>query len=39
VERAIRSDAGLIRGVNVKDGRITCQGVADAHGLRYDPLS
>ena len=39
VERAIRSDAGLARGVNVKDGRITCQGVADAHGLLFDPLS
>jgi len=39
VERAIRYDTGLARGVNVKDGRITCQGVADAHGLRFDPLN
>ncbi|MFM7840899.1 MAG: alanine dehydrogenase, partial [Nitrospira sp.] len=28
VERAIRYDTGLARGVNVMDGRITCQGVA-----------
>jgi len=35
VEKAIRSDPGLAKGVNVMNGRITCQGVADAHGLRF----
>ena len=38
VARAIRSDQGLARGINVMDGKVTCQAVADAHGLRFDPL-
>lgn len=38
VAQAIRSDQGLARGVNVMDGKVTCQAVADAHGLRFDPL-
>lgn len=35
---AIRADAGLAKGVNLSAGKITCRGVADAHGLRFDPL-
>lgn len=38
VEKAIRSDPGLAKGVNVMNSRITCQGVADAHGLRFTPV-
>ncbi len=38
VDRAIRSDPGLAKGVNLKDGEITCRGVADAHGLPFTPL-
>jgi alanine dehydrogenase len=38
VEQAIRSDAGLAKGVNLSDGKITCRAVADAHGLRFAPL-
>lgn len=38
VDRAIRSDPGLAKGVNLKDGQVTCQGVAVAHGLRFTPL-
>ncbi len=38
VTESIRSDAGLARGVNVTDGKVTCQAVADAHGLRFTPL-
>lgn len=38
VDRAIRTDAGLANGVNVRDGQVTCQGVAEAHGLRFTPL-
>jgi len=38
VERAIRSDPGLARGVNVTGGKVTCKGVAEAHGMRYEPL-
>ncbi len=38
VERAIRSDPGLAKGVNLKDGQVTCQGVAEAHGLHFTPI-
>ncbi len=38
VEQAVRADAGLAKGVNLSGGKITCRGVADAHGLRFDPL-
>ena len=38
VEEAVRADAGLAKGVNLSGGKITCRGVADAHGLRFDPL-
>ena len=38
VEKAVRADAGLAKGVNLSDGKITCREVADAHGLRFDPL-
>jgi alanine dehydrogenase len=39
VERAIRSDPGLAQGVNVANGRVTCKAVADAHGMRVEPLA
>jgi alanine dehydrogenase len=38
VDAALRSDAGLAKGVNVSQGKVTCRGVAEAHGLRFDPL-
>ncbi len=38
VEQAIRSEPGLAKGVNLRDGKVTCRGVAEAHGLRFDPL-
>jgi alanine dehydrogenase len=38
VDRAIRSDPGLAKGVNLKDGNVTCRGVAEAHGLPFTPL-
>ena len=38
VEQAIHSDPGLAKGVNVMDGTVTCQAVAEAHGLRFTPL-
>lgn len=38
VDRAIQSDPGLAKGVNLKDGKITCRGVAEAHGLPFTPL-
>jgi len=38
VKEAVRADAGLAKGVNLSRGKITCRGVADAHGLRFDPV-
>lgn len=38
VEQAIRSDAGLAKGVNLKDGKVTHRGVAEAHGLPFTPV-
>jgi alanine dehydrogenase len=35
---AIRRDPALSRGVNVVDGKITYEAVAEAHGLEYTPL-
>ena len=34
VERAIRTDPALAKGVNLANGKITCKGVAEAHGMR-----
>ena len=38
VLEAIRREPALAKGVNVIDGKITYQAVADAHGLEYTPL-
>ena len=38
VEAAVRADTGLAKGVNLTQGKVTCRGVAEAHGLRFDPL-
>jgi alanine dehydrogenase len=38
VDRAIRSDLGLAKGVNLKDGKVTHRGVAEAHGLPFTPV-
>src|SRR5438128_5059924 len=36
--KAVARDASLARGVNVLDGKITYEAVADAHGLEYTRL-
>jgi alanine dehydrogenase len=38
VREAIARDRALARGVNVLDGKITYEAVAEAHGLDYAPL-
>lgn len=38
VDRAVRSDPGLAKGVNLKDGKVAHRGVAEAHGLPFTPL-
>jgi alanine dehydrogenase len=35
---AVALDPGLAPGVNVLDGKITYEAVAEAHGLEYTPL-
>jgi alanine dehydrogenase len=35
---AVARDPALARGVNVLDGKVTYEAVADAHGLEYAPL-
>lgn len=38
IQQAIRSHRGLAQGVNVIDGTVACRGVAEAHGIRFQPL-
>ena len=38
VDRAIQSDPGLAKGVNLKDGKVAHRGVAEAHGLPFTPV-
>ena len=38
LREAIAQDPALALGVNVVDGKITYEAVADAHGLEYSPL-
>ncbi len=35
---SVKSDGALARGVNTYDGHVTCEGVAVAHGLKYQTL-
>ncbi len=37
--QAVANDPALARGVNVLDGKITYEAVAEAHGLDYTPLA
>jgi len=37
--RAVLDDSALAKGVNVLDGAITYEPVAEAHGMQYTPLS
>ncbi|MDT3776394.1 alanine dehydrogenase [Nitrospira sp. MA-1] len=38
LEGSLRNHPGLRNGLSVLNGRVTCQAVADAHGLPYEPL-
>jgi alanine dehydrogenase len=38
VREAVARDRALARGVNVVDGKLTYEAVADAHGLEFSPL-
>ncbi len=36
LEGACEKQPALVGGINTRDGRLTCQAVADAHGLKYE---
>ena len=36
-KKALKDNAALAKGLNIADGNITCQGVAEAFGLDYQP--
>jgi len=38
IREAVARDRALGRGVNIVDGKLTYQAIADAHGLDYSPL-
>ncbi|WP_310600872.1 alanine dehydrogenase [Desulfobulbus sp.] len=38
-QQAAQDDPGIGAGINMVDGRVTCQAVADAFGLPYSPLT
>ena len=38
LEQALQTNSGLRKGLSVFKGRLTCQAVADAHGLPFEPL-
>jgi alanine dehydrogenase len=38
VREAVARDRGLVRGINVVEGKLTYEAVADAHGLEFTPL-
>jgi len=38
VDATIRVDPGFAKGVNLFNGKVTCRAVAEAHGLRFDPV-
>src|SRR6059036_1409692 len=37
LDGACEKQLALIGGINTRDGRLTCQAVAEAHGLKYEP--
>jgi alanine dehydrogenase len=37
LEEACKKQPALAGGINTRDGKLTCQAVAEAHGLKYQP--
>ena len=37
LEDACKKQPALTGGINTRDGKLTCQAVAEAHGLKYEP--
>lgn len=36
LEKACQKQPALVGGINTRDGKLTCQAVAEAHGMKYD---
>ena len=36
LESACKKQPALIGGINTRDGRLTCQAVAEAHGFKWE---
>lgn len=36
---AVRREPGLLHGIEILDGKLTCKAVAEAHGIAYSPVS
>lgn len=39
IERALTEDPGFAKGINVRQGKVTCRAVAEAHGLPFDSFN
>ena len=37
LEEACKKEPALTGGINTRDGKLTCQAVAEAHGMKYEP--
>jgi alanine dehydrogenase len=37
LDEACKRNPALIGGINTREGKLTCQAVAEAHGLKYEP--
>jgi alanine dehydrogenase len=37
LEKACQKQPALVGGINTRDGKLTCQAVAEAHGMKYEP--
>jgi alanine dehydrogenase len=37
LEAACKKQPALIGGINARNGRLTCQAVAEAHGFNWEP--
>jgi alanine dehydrogenase len=38
VDEAIHADSGFAKGINLLNGKVACRAVAEAHGLRFNPV-
>jgi len=39
LSEAVNRQPGLLHGIEIQDGKLTCKAVAEAHAIAYDPVS